>query len=762
MVARFLVGVATAITLGWPTHFALAEPAREPVPAPASEPAPTPAAAATPDLPPGFDKCERHGPEQRFRITLPKEAELADLVNWMSSVTCQKFIWDPAVRGGKVSVLAPEPVTLREAYAAFHSMLQTMGLTVEPSGEFFKIVELADAKSRSLQLYAPGQNAPATDRYVTQLYRVKGDRSAELRALAESLKTKAGSIEAVGDLLVITDTGNNVQRLLAVIEELDSPLENAEHIFFYQLQHADPETTAETVRAVFGVAEASAAARAKPSAGTTTDPGKNGAKPTGTAASTSARTESAMASRVIVDGHTGTLIIVARPEDYAVIANLIGRIDIALPGGSSRFNVRRLKHADPEEVVNVLTQLTNKTNAAEKPGARGTPSTGGTRVGATVNGEIHITADPSTRALVIHATQADYLALQPVIDELDIVRKQVYIEVYLLELSIDKQLGAGARLHFGNQFETTSGGITGTSTGFAATNGEVASGKLFDPTLLSGLAAGVLGPTMQLSGVDVPAFGVIIQALQADTDINIVSEPHIYTADNKEAVIEVGEQRPVLGTTTTAAGGGNTLVPATSVNLKDIKLSLKVTPHVNDDTTVSLDVELENEQFAEQLDLGVRTTKRKIKLDDVLGRDDQPIVLGGLIHERESVAETGVPGMMRIPLLGWLFKSKKRRREKVNLLMIMVPHVLDSPEDARRIHKRRMEERLEFLERQTAFKRKDLDTAINYSRKSGLLAAVNVEAVRMSEEMIARENADKELQRTAVTGDIGIVPRASQ
>jgi general secretion pathway protein D len=255
---------------------------------------------------------------------------------------------------------------------------------------------------------------------------------------------------------------------------------------------------------------------------------------------------------------------------------------------------------------------------------------------------------------------------------------------------------------------------------------------------------------------------VIIQALQADTDVNIVSEPHIYTSDNKEALIEVGEQRPVLGSLTNVAGNGTTLQPMQSVNLKDIKLSLKVTPHVNDDTTVTLDVELENENFAEQLDLGVRTTKRKIKLDDIVAHDDQPIVLGGLIHEKETVNESGVPGVSKIPLLGWFFKTKKRKREKVNLLMIMVPHVLDGPDDARRIHKRRMDERLEFLERQTAFKRKDLDTAINYSRKSGLLSAVNVETRRMTDELAERGVAEREMQRTAVTGDIGMVPRPAR
>src|SRR5690606_15582869 len=89
----------------------------------------------------GFNSCRKQPRGAKFRITLPEESELKDLVNWMMSVSCQKFIWDPKVRGSKVTILSPEPVTIEEAYAAFYAALQTMGLTVEPSGEYFKIVE---------------------------------------------------------------------------------------------------------------------------------------------------------------------------------------------------------------------------------------------------------------------------------------------------------------------------------------------------------------------------------------------------------------------------------------------------------------------------------------------------------------------------------------------------------------------------------------------------------------------------------------------
>ena len=99
--------------------------------------------------------CKRTDLDARFRVTLPKDAELDDLLHWMMSVSCQKFLWDPAVRGGKVNVLSPETVTLDEAHALFHSALHTMNLTVEPAGEALRIVEITDANSRNLPVYGP-------------------------------------------------------------------------------------------------------------------------------------------------------------------------------------------------------------------------------------------------------------------------------------------------------------------------------------------------------------------------------------------------------------------------------------------------------------------------------------------------------------------------------------------------------------------------------------------------------------------------------
>lgn len=712
----------------------------------------------------GFNTCRKQPRGAKFRITLPEEAELKDLVNWMMSISCQKFIVDLKARGGKVTVLSPEPVTIEEAYAAFYAALQTMGLTVEPSGEYFKIVETTDAKSRTLPVYGPDGRAPDNDRFVTQLYRVKGGNTKEVSDLAGKLKSKNGSVETVGDLLIITDSGAAVRRILRIVRQVDTSELAGEKIFFFQLQHADPEETAEIIREIFGEKEA-AASKTK---ARTSSRSKAGATTAGAG-------DEPSFSRVIVDERSNTLIVVARSEDYAVIRRLIEQLDVPLAGGSGRIHVVKLKNADPDEVAAVLTQLGqgggasgNRAGGAAGGRAGGraggnTPAPPGSPDQDTFTGDIRVTSDPATRSLVILASQNDYRSLLKVIEALDAERKQVYIEIYLMELSINKSIEGGASGHFGAPFDTGQG----QGLGFVATAPDPARNSvILSPAILNGIAAGVLGPQIPGSaqflgtGQDIPAFGVVIQAIQNDTDVNLVAEPHLYTADNQEASIEVGRNVPTPGGLSFPGGGqGGGLVPLQSVQRQDVTLNVKITPHVNDEKTVTLDIEMENNDI-EAIDpvLGVTTTKRRLKLDKVVGRDDQPIVLGGLVQEVEREGVAQVPGLGSIPLLGWLFKRKTKSKQKVNLLMVLVPHILETPDDARRIHERRMKERLEFLERETAFKRKDLGTNVNYRKKSGLLAEVNREAVRMIDEQEEIQAAELELAHEEITGEIGLSP----
>ena len=692
-----------------------------------------------------FNKCKKMSRRARFTVTLPRETELDDLVNWMMSITCQKFVLDRKARSGKVTILSPEPVTVAEAYAAFYAALELMGLTVEPSGQYFKIVETSDAKNRSLPLYGDGSRAPGSDRFVTQLIRVKHGNPSEISSLLKSLKSKNGAVDTVGNLIILTDKGTSVRRLLRLVDELDRP-GNGEKIFFYQLQYASATEVADIIRDIFG--QSGAASKAK---------GKKGKKK---GSSTPA------GSRVLIDERTSTLIIVTSEAEYQMISRLLERLDVKLPGGGGRIHVKRLKNAEAEEVAGVLSQLATGAKAASD--AKGSAKKGNKGAASAVSaelfsGDVKITPDKATRSLVIIASQADYQNLEPVIEQLDRERKQLYFEIYLMEVTIKRSLEGGAGGHFGYGFETENGNALALVSSAPST---AVSSLLISPSALTGFGAALLGPQVQNSaallgvGRDVPAFGMVIQALQTSEDVNVISEPHMYAADNQEAVIEVGRNVPTPGALSFNAGsGGNSLVPLQSVDRQDVTLRIKIKPYINDSKTVTMDVEIDDRDIAGQDPvLGVTTTKRRLKLDKIVGRDDQPMVLGGLVREREGENVQQVPGLGSIPLLGWLFKRKQKTKEKVNLLVVMIPHILESPDDVRRIHARRDRERLEFIERETNFKKRDLPRNVNFRKKAGVLATIDREARRVEREEELLRKAEEEMRLEIITGEIGLSP----
>ncbi|MBK7830452.1 type II secretion system secretin GspD [Nannocystis sp.] len=689
--------------------------------------------------------CRKAPRGTRFTVTLPKETELEDLINWMMTITCQKFIWDRKVRSGKVTIMSPEPVTVDEAYAAFYAALETMGLTVEPSGKYFKIVETTDAKNRTLPLYGEDANAPNSDRFVTQLIRIKHGATKDISDVLNQLKSKQGSVDVIGNLIILTDKGSSIRRLEQIVVELDTPTAS-EKIFFYQLQFAKAEEVAQIIRDIFGEGSKGEAAPAK-------GKGSRGGSPTSSAI-----------NRVIVDERSGTLIVITNEADYVIIRKLIERLDVKLPGGGGRIHVRKLRNADAQEVATVLSALATGAKQAAQAGGDKNKAAAGPVSADLFSGDVKITPDQATRSLVIIASASDYKNLEPVIDKLDMERRQLYIEIYMLEISIKHSTDVGAGAHFGAGFDV-SGQTAVALVGSAPTS--ALNSLILSPEAFKGLAGGLVGPlipgTGQLLGTgrDIPGFGAVIQALQSSSDVNVVSEPHMYAADNQEATIEVGRNVPTQGALSFGgAGGGSGLVPLQSIERQDVTLRIKVKPYINDERNVTMDVEVEDRDIADTSPtLGVTTTKRRFKLDKIVGRDGQPFVLGGLIRDRESETVNQVPGLGSIPLLGWLFKSRQKAKEKVNLLLVMVPHIIDSPDDVRRIHERRDKERLEFIERETNFKRRELPSNVNYRKKAGLLASIDKEARRMEQEEIQLRRAEEEMRREIITGVLGMSPR---
>lgn len=308
--------------------------------------------------------------------------------------------------------------------------------------------------------------------------------------------------------------------------------------------------------------------------------------------------------------------------------------------------------------------------------------------GGEFEGEVRITADPSTNALIINASPQDYETLKQVITQLDVRRRQVYVEAIVMEVRLETQRALGIELQ----------GAAGTGNGILLGRVNFSNlNALADPTALAGIsgliAAAASNQTIRLpNGTVVPAQQVLITASEGNSDVNILSAPNIVTTDNQEAEIVVGQNVPFIASTSTSETNlGNTF---NTIERRDVGITLRLTPQISDGGMVRLDIFEEVSALVQNAlinanQLGPVTTIRSATTSVVV-RDKQTVVIGGLISDGTDNRENSVPFISDIPVVGNLFRSTSGRREKINLLIFLTPHII---RDAKEHRDRSVEDR---------------------------------------------------------------------
>jgi len=443
----------------------------------------------------------------------------------------------------------------------------------------------------------------------------------------------------------------------------------------------------------------------------------------------------ARVSKVISDDRTNRLLIVATRRSYRRVKKLIERLDIAVEG-DGQVHIHQLNHAKAADLSSVLSNLSSnqrgrssrrKSSRSKKRKSkkRGKSSAGSTSA-ALFEGEVSVTADEDTNSLVITASLKDYLALKRVIDVLDRPRRQVFIEAIVMEVAIknDRSFGIASHLGYNPQF----GGKDGLLVMANPAGGPSFFQNITDAASLTGLA--VQGPPIEIEGVSLPSFGAILRAVATNSDVNVLSTPHILTTDNEQAEITVGENVPFVsgfvgggGLGGGATGGLGGLLPTVNVQRQDVALSLKITPRINAANFVTLEIDQVVEELGEPNErLGPSTSKRSIK-STVVVKDQNTVVIGGLQKNRQGNTKTAFPFLGEIPVIGYLFRSSRRDRQRVNLLLMLTPHVIEGPQDFKTIMKRKLEEHREFVER---FHKEgdNLVLTVDYRKKHGVLEAI--------------------------------------
>jgi len=698
------------------------------------------------------------------------DADLPELVKAISSITGKRFIYGSKLRQIKATVVTPEKVTANDAYGAFLSILALNGMTVIPHGRFLKIVETPGVAAETTQIFGTASPVPNEDRYVTRLYHVAHIDPTEASTVLTKFKTKDGDITVYppGNLLIITETGANIDRMMRILEEIDVG-GSGEQLWVENINYTSATELATKLSDILDLKKSGSAGGA--AAGAKGAPGSVGSS----------------GPRVVADDRGNALIITATEPDYLRLLELIKRLDVK-PSGDGEIHVMALQHAGCKELATTLTQILGTgagafggagarpgaTPTAGAAGAGGVRGAAGSGIDEVFEGRPRVTCDEATNSIVTTSSKRDYAQLYAVMQKLDRPRRQVFIEAVIMDVSIQRVGNYGISYHGGAPVSFGSAGEGLAYGGNNIVNSISPAGLLSDPNNLSALAVGLQGPAIPNSsnlfgtGLSIPALGVVLHALAQDGDNNVLATPHILALDNQDATISIGQNIPLqqnvgggLGALAGAAGGalggGLGLLAGGggfSAPRQDVGTKIKVKPHVNDSDQIRLELSEEiSDAGAPTGALGAIPINKRTAETQLVVRDQQTVVIGGLMRDAIQNGETKIPILGDIPVLGFLFKQTQKTKTKSNLLLVLTPYVIRSPEDLRAIFERKMQERQEFIDRYFVFNEgASWSPPKDYRRANGLVEDIRQSMMAQEEKIRMEADAVKPKPKVHVPG----------
>ncbi len=611
---------------------------------------------APPKVKPPLDVPPRKGQVSLFF----KDVDIRVLIQFMAKLTGKNYVVSDKV-SGRVSIVAPKPVSVEEAMTIFESVLEVNDFTTIKSGDVIKVVPVREARRAGVAMLPPHQRPPpGSEAMVTQMVTLKHASAQDLRAILVPLASRYAYITAhqATNSLILTDVASNVRRLTQIIEELDLP-GSQNLVEVVPLTYASANEMAKALQELF---RQPTVQRRKGQA---------------------VRSLSEEGLKVLSDERTNSLILLGDRGDIDKALRLISRLDLPEPAGSFNIHVLYLKYAVADELSQVLSNLAGgqAPKTTDKDKKTQVPKEERLKV---LSGEVKIVADPATNSLIVSATPQEFKVIQAIVAKLDIPRTMVYVEAVILEMTTDKSLEFGIQWSAGEE-------------GFAGFGSQVSSDV--SDVLAPGLSFGTVGTAIKFGEFIIPDLRALVRAVQGDTDIRVVATPQILTADNEEATIQVAQNMPFV--TRVDQGTSETDRAIQVFEYRDVGYTLKVTPRISENRIVRLGVEAEAKAVvkAQTTDtegrslLAPTTTVRQAKTV-ILSRDQEIVVIGGLIGNEMEESGTQVPCLGTLPVIGWGFKSTTSKGKRTNLLIFLSPHILASQEEIQALSERKKEESL--------------------------------------------------------------------
>lgn len=579
------------------------------------------------------------------------QVDIRIFIKTIGQLTGVNFLVDDKI-SGTVTLISPSKIRLGEVYGVFESVLQTKGFAAVPSGSLVKIMPRADGTRSNLpiRIGCNPDEIPADDSLVTQIMPLKHADVTQVSTVLTALVSAGGQVTAFPETstIIITDTCSAIHRAARVVQELDidGPQDSVEVV---SLKYASAAKVCEQVTQILQRGQAQSRLR-RPAT-----PGQQ---------------EPASGMKILPDERTNSVVIVAGSADAEAAKRIVMQLDIERPLEAGNIHVIYLEHAQAKEIEKAISAAVGKITVP---------------AGTESSEPLQITSDESTNSLIVICSPQDYQLIAEMVKKLDIVREQVLVEFQIVEASnsVLKQLGF--------DWATLDQAVSGSVRGFGSTNlgprVEAASGDL------QGVG---IGAWKEVNGT--AQIGAIMQALEKNSDVNILSTPHVLTSNHQEATITVADNVPFVSQSRVTEYDPATPTAIRTFDFKDVGIILKVRPHVSATDMVRMEIDATFSKLIEgSTGLGSETpttAKREAKTTISIA-SGATVVIGGLMRDDKEKVVKKVPLLGDLPLLGVLFRSTEQRVQKTNLLLFITPHVLKDRDSLAEMSERKKREQSE-------------------------------------------------------------------
>lgn len=622
-----------------------------------------------PDTGTDYEMNDNINPENVRLILNFQDALVGDVLDYLSEKAGLVIISDTYL-SGRINLISKQPLNIDEVIALLTTVLKEQGYVAIRTGRTLKLVNLSDAPHLNIPVTSgndPDQ-IPEGDDVVTHIVPVRYADALRLREDLTPLISDYAILASneASNSLIITDTTANIKRLVKIIKSLDTQMSSVIDVKVFLLKFADADRTADLINQVFEQRAISddrqdqnPFMRMMRGRGGRGRGGDDEEQPSGLGAAQNVPVIAA------ADDRTNAVVVSGPADVLVVIEQVVKELD-SNPDEERQLFTYKLKYAQAPNIMerlnNLFQELQNINEENVRGGGFGGRARSTTAETGSVSDEVYFEADVDTNSVIVMTSSKNWEKIRKIIGDLDIPTPQVLIKVLIAELTTTDDSDIGMSWSVFNQRE----------------DGRDSYFNEFSYTPLPSE-----GLTSQIIEGDLT---VTLRALQETGELNILSRPYIMTSNNQTATINVGQRFPFI-TDSQITDEGNTI---NTVEYEDIGITLEVTPSINTDGLVIMDVNPEittaladTVKVSETVDATIFATRSA--QCRVAVPNGETVVIGGLMQDDESETKEKVPLLGDLPLLGALFRRTVIEDEKTELLIFLTPQVAMNIEDLEKI-----------------------------------------------------------------------------